>query len=212
MVMFSFLVLYDGESVNRSQMNIKCKTCCSNLEGTSVSRHILYQHWYTSHCFTMHRNPQYRSRSATSAPLFQPLCHQRNVCSQGVTTLCDEHFPTTTPNIYLWISFALSPFVHEKCTTEHCSAVVHPQEWSPFWLPKPASEHACLLHNSWSWTVLLSSDTCKTYYIHYSCFTSICDLFTDSLYIYIEICICLKIFCIQELIQEHNLVILLYSK
>jgi hypothetical protein len=34
--------------------------------------------------------------------------------------------------------------------------------WSPFWLLKPASEHvhACLLPRlSWSWTVLLHSDT-----------------------------------------------------
>jgi hypothetical protein len=41
--------------------------------------------------------------------------------------------------------------------------------------------HAHLLPKlSWSWTVLLSSDTQKTYYVHYSCFISICDLFTDS--------------------------------
>jgi hypothetical protein len=49
-----------------------------------------------------------------------------------------------------------------KNTKEHCSSVVHPQVRSPFWLLKPASEHvhARLLHRlSWSWTVLLPSDT-----------------------------------------------------
>jgi hypothetical protein len=30
----------------------------------------------------------------------------------------------------------------EKCITEHCSLVVHPQAWSPCWLLKPATEHA----------------------------------------------------------------------
>jgi hypothetical protein len=36
------------------------------------------------------------------------------------------------------------------------------QTWSPFWLPKPASEHAharLLLRLSRSWSVLLPSDT-----------------------------------------------------
>jgi hypothetical protein len=42
--------------------------------------------------------------------------------------------------------------------------------------------HACLIPRlPWSWTVLLPSDTHKkNYYVHYSWFTSICDLFTDS--------------------------------
>jgi hypothetical protein len=47
-------------------------------------------------------------------------------------------------------------------TTEHCTTVVHPQARSPFWLLKSAfeREHARLLPRlSWSWTVLLSSDT-----------------------------------------------------
>jgi hypothetical protein len=35
-----------------------------------------------------------------------------------------------------------------------------PQAWSPFWLLKPASEHAHRLPRlSWSWTMLLPSDT-----------------------------------------------------
>jgi hypothetical protein len=53
-----------------------------------------------------------------------------------------------------------------------------PRARSPSWLLKPASQyaHAYLLPRlSWSWTALL-----PTYYVNYSCFTSICDLFTDS--------------------------------
>jgi hypothetical protein len=50
----------------------------------------------------------------------------------------------------------------ERRTTERCSWVVHSSAGSPFWLLKPASEraHARLLPRlSWSWTVLLPSDT-----------------------------------------------------
>jgi hypothetical protein len=76
--------------------------------------------------------------------------------------LRDKHFPPQTGNISLWKSFALRPFAPKKRTTERCSSIVHPQARSPLWLLKPASEyeHARLLHRlSWSWTVLLPSDT-----------------------------------------------------
>jgi hypothetical protein len=75
------------------------------------------------------------------------------------TALRDKHFPPYTRNISLWISFALSPF---PSTTKLWSSVVHSQARSPFWARKPASEHehASLLPRlSWSWTVLLPSDT-----------------------------------------------------
>jgi hypothetical protein len=42
----------------------------------------------------------------------------------------------------------------------HCFLVVQSSRWLPFWLLKPASEHAHLLPRlSWSRTVLLPSDT-----------------------------------------------------
>jgi hypothetical protein len=50
----------------------------------------------------------------------------------------------------------------KKLTTERCSSVVYSSARSPFWLLKPASEHehALLLPRlSWSWNVLLPSDT-----------------------------------------------------
>jgi hypothetical protein len=58
-----------------------------------------------------------------------------------------------------------------------------PQARSPFWLLKLACEHEhvrLLPRLWWSWTVLLPSDTQTTYCVHYSCFTSVCGLFTDS--------------------------------
>jgi hypothetical protein len=56
------------------------------------------------------------------------------------------------------------------------------QARSPFWLLKSTSWHirmrVCYLD---CWTVLLPSDTHikPVISIHYSCFTSICDLFAD---------------------------------
>jgi hypothetical protein len=76
---------YKGESVNKSQMYIKRKTCdITTWKKTFISRHILFQHWYTcSIILSMHWNPKHRSLltvvSATSTPPFQPLCHQQNI-------------------------------------------------------------------------------------------------------------------------------------
>jgi hypothetical protein len=68
--------------------------------------------------------------SATSAPPFQPLRHQRNVLPRFSnklwTALRDKHFQPQTGSIYLWISFALCPFAHKSRTTERCSWTVHP--------------------------------------------------------------------------------------
>jgi hypothetical protein len=49
-----------------------------------------------------------------------------------------------------------------KNAQQNVAPVVHPQTWSPFWLLKPASEHVHVhIYRwlSWSWTVLLPSDT-----------------------------------------------------
>jgi hypothetical protein len=53
---------YDGESVNRLQMDIKHKMWYSNLEKTFITRHILHQHWYACPItFPVSRNLQQRS-------------------------------------------------------------------------------------------------------------------------------------------------------
>jgi hypothetical protein len=155
-----------------------------NLEKTFISWHILHQHWYTFPiALPVHWKLQHRSLltvvSATSPYLFQPLCHERNVCYQG------NCFTWQTPgNISLWISFTLSPFAHRKCRTEHRSSVIHSSSTVAIVTTETSSEHT-LVHLlprlSWSWTVLLPSDTHrKPINIHYGCCASICDLFTES--------------------------------
>jgi hypothetical protein len=143
-----------------------------NLEETFISRHILRQHWYTCPItLPVHWNLQQGSLltvvSANSAPHFHYLWLS-NVLERISRTSCEPLYMTNTSNhkqeaFFLWISFPLSPSAHKKCTTERCSLVVHaPQTRLPFWLLKWASEHAhaCLLPiMSWSWTVLLHSDT-----------------------------------------------------
>jgi hypothetical protein len=57
---------------------------------TFISRHILHQHWYTCPiALPLHRNLQHRSLltvvATTSAPSFQHLRHQRNVCHPVVS-------------------------------------------------------------------------------------------------------------------------------
>jgi hypothetical protein len=74
---------------------------------------------------------------------------------QTLHTVNRKHF-------FMNILYVESFFAQKIRTTERCSSVVHPKAWSPFWLLKPASEHAhtrLLLRLSWSWTVLLPRDT-----------------------------------------------------
>jgi hypothetical protein len=65
---------YKEESINRSQMDIKCKTCnIRTWKNHFISWHVLHQHLYTCPiALPMCRNPRYRSLltlvSATSAP------------------------------------------------------------------------------------------------------------------------------------------------
>jgi hypothetical protein len=60
------------------------------------------------------RNPQHRSLltvvSATSAPPFQTLLHQRNVCHTGVNRFTWQTLPTGKRNNSFTNAFALSPF------------------------------------------------------------------------------------------------------
>jgi hypothetical protein len=69
---------YEGESVNRSQIHIKRKTCDIRTKKKFISGHIFHQHWYTCPiALPVRRNPQHRSLStvvsATSAPPFHHL-------------------------------------------------------------------------------------------------------------------------------------------
>jgi hypothetical protein len=55
-------IFYEGESVNRSQMDIKRKTCDVRTWEKLISRYIFHQHWYTCPiAIPMRRNRQHRS-------------------------------------------------------------------------------------------------------------------------------------------------------
>jgi hypothetical protein len=114
--------MYEGEAVNGSQMDMNRKTCdIRTREETFISRHILHQHWYTCPiALPVRRNAQQISlltvTSATSAPGRSATFERpwENFLTQLCTALRDRHFPPSTGNISLWISFALCPFVHKK--------------------------------------------------------------------------------------------------
>jgi hypothetical protein len=64
----------------------------------------------------------------------------------------------------------IQSFCPHECTTESCPLVV-----------QSSSTVTILTTETSLWTCVCTSDTWQyTYKIHYSCFTSICDLFTDS--------------------------------
>jgi hypothetical protein len=85
-IQFIYIYTREGESVNRSLMDMKLKTC-DTME-KNIYWHIFHQHVYTcSIAFPVYWNPQHWSLltvvSAPSAPPFQPLHHQWNVCHKG---------------------------------------------------------------------------------------------------------------------------------
>jgi hypothetical protein len=112
--------MYKGESVNGPQISIERRTCdiWTWIENI-FSRHILHQHWYNCPiALPFHLNPQHRNilaaLSATSAPPFQPLHHQRKVCHQIVNCFTRQT-PSTANRIYfLLIFFALSHFAKKN--------------------------------------------------------------------------------------------------
>jgi hypothetical protein len=113
------------------------------------------QHWCTRPiALPVRRNLQHKillsGVSATSAPQFQPLRHQRNVSHTAV-------------NRFRWKTLCIEPFCPQQNAQQNAAIrQPTPQPRSPLWLLKPASEHAharLLPSLSWSWTVLLPSDT-----------------------------------------------------
>jgi hypothetical protein len=94
---------------------------------------------------------------------FQPRRSWENFSTQLWAALRDKHFPPQTENISFLISFALSPFAHKKVAHQNAALRWYTrQSRPPFWLLKPASEHAHARlppRLSWSCTVLLPSDT-----------------------------------------------------
>jgi hypothetical protein len=81
---------YDVVSVNRSQMDIKRRTCDIRTWKTPLFLDISSNNIDTLFLvsLSLRRNPQHKSIStavsATTAPPFQPRRHQWNLCNQGV--------------------------------------------------------------------------------------------------------------------------------
>jgi hypothetical protein len=125
----------------------------SNRGKTFISRHIFHQRWYIYPiALPVRRNPPHRSLLtvvwATSAPPFQPLRHQRNVCHPVVKRFMPQLLPTVNRKHCFMNIICIESFWPQK-------------PLSPFWLLKPASEQAhmrLLPRLPWSWTVMLPSD------------------------------------------------------
>jgi hypothetical protein len=155
------LCLYVGESENRSQMDIKRKT----RDIRTWKKHLFLDISCTYPiALPVHRNPQHRSLltvvSATSQSPFHHL-RLRTSLREFLEPVVKSFMPQTLP-ISLWISFALSPFAHKNVQQNAALRYYTLQTRSPFRLLKPAPEHSharLLPRLSWSWAVLLPSDT-----------------------------------------------------
>jgi hypothetical protein len=183
--------MYEGEPVNRSQMDIKSKTCdIRTWKKTFISRNILHQHWYTCPIvLPVRRDPQHRSVlsvvSATSAPgRASSATFERpwaNVSSQLWTAYAKNISHRKEEHIFINIFC-----IESSCTQEthnrtllFCSR--HPKHGRLFgYWNQPLNMRMRVSYLDYHRTglycyLVVHRKIC----VHYSCFTSICDLFTD---------------------------------
>jgi hypothetical protein len=128
-------------------------------------------------------HPIYQCLETCSVEVFwllsQPLVHQGDLVGHHLWLLnfLERIFWPSCELLYSKNTFhpKQERFLHEyplqkillptKIAQQNAALRYHtPQAWSPFWLLKPASEHALarlLPGLSWCWTVLLHSDTCR---------------------------------------------------
>jgi hypothetical protein len=139
-----------------------------NLENIFISRHILHQHWYTCPiALPGRRNPQRRSLltvvSATSAPLFQLLRHQRNVCHPVVNRFTLQILPAVNRKHFFMNILCTESFCEQKSQKRTLQFVSRfPKYGRHFdYCNPPLNMHmrVCYLGCHLSWTVLLPSDT-----------------------------------------------------
>jgi hypothetical protein len=105
--------------------------------------------------------------AASSQPLshlrFNLFHHQRNVCHPAVNRFTRQTLPTVNRKHFFMNILCIEPFCPQKNAQQNAALRYYSlQAPSPFWLLKPASEHVharLLPRLSWSWTVLLPSDT-----------------------------------------------------
>jgi hypothetical protein len=158
-----------------------------NLEKTFISRHTFHQPWYTcSIALPVRRNPQHKSLltvvSSTSASGREsPETFERPW--ENLWPTCERLYATNTSHrkqeIFLyeyplhWVTL-LTKKKHKR-TLLFGSITLKQGRHFDYW-NQPPKMRVCYL----DWTVLLPSDIHRKDYVHYSCFTSNCDLFTDS--------------------------------
>jgi hypothetical protein len=159
------------------------------LGKTFISRQIFHQHWYTCPiALIVLRNSEHKFLWLLSQPFpllrFNLFAINKTSAIQLWIALRYKHFPPQTENIYLWISFALRPFAHRKRTTGLCSSVLYFSSTVVIfdYLNQPLNMRmrVCYVdcHEAGLCCYLVTH--IKTYYVRYSCFTSIFELFTDS--------------------------------
>jgi hypothetical protein len=111
---------YEGESVNKSQMDIKCKTCdirtCkkhlfldTSITNIDTLAPLLYQ------CVETRSIEVFLTVvSDTSAPLFQPRRHQRNICHRVVNRFTWQTLPTLNRKHFLRNILCIESFSPQK--------------------------------------------------------------------------------------------------
>jgi hypothetical protein len=137
---------YEAESVNRSQLDTKRRTCdIQTLRNIYLSTYFPPALIHLSHRFT-----GASETAAEKSLVSQPLPHLRFnlfVISETFVTNVQSLYATTTSH-HKQETFLYEYPVHwvllstKKRTTERCSSVGYPQARSPLWLMLPASEHA----------------------------------------------------------------------
>jgi hypothetical protein len=85
----------------------------------NISRNILHQHFYTCPiALPVRRNPQHRSLltlvSATSAPPFRLLRHQRNICHPVVNRFTRHTLPTVNRKYFFTNILCTESFWRQK--------------------------------------------------------------------------------------------------
>jgi hypothetical protein len=176
------VLIYEGESVNRSHMDIKLKTC----DIRSWKKYLFFgiSSSNIDPFVSVRRDPQRRSLLTVVSPTSAPgraSSGLSNVLERISRPSCEWLYATNTSHrkretcIYAYpLHWVLLPIKKHNRTLLFGSSLLkhglHFDYWNQSLLPRL----------SWSWIALLPCDIHKKYYVHYSCFTSICGLLTDS--------------------------------
>jgi hypothetical protein len=120
--------IYEGESVNRSQMDIKRKTydirkwkeLFLDISSTNIDTLVpsLYQP-------VENHSIEVLVVSATSATPLQPLRHQRKVCHSVVNRFTRQTLPTVKRKYFFLNMLCIESFGPQQTHKQRCSSIVH---------------------------------------------------------------------------------------